>query len=77
MLTLVREPFELVVDLEDGAGTKTGEVIRGLRPPLSFFGGIGGLIGLRVGGGLRASRSNEGRDEPMLPDGIAMSRRDG
>jgi hypothetical protein len=77
MLTLVREPVEPVVDREGGAGTNTGEVIRGRRPPLSFFGGIGGLVGLRVGGGLRMSRSNEGSDEPMLPDGIAMSSRDG
>ena len=79
MLTRVREPLELVpVDL--GVGTKTGDVTRGRRLPLSPFDGaavaVVGLVGLR-GGGLSASRSHDGSDEPMLPDGMAMSSKDG
>lgn len=75
MLTRVREPVELVVeeDRGGGEGTKTGGVMRGRRVPPSSFLAVVGLVGLRTGGGLRTSRSNEGRDEPMLPEGMAMS----
>lgn len=80
MLTRVWVSSERAADRGGGDGTKTGGDTRARRlVPSSPDGLRGAGACTRVdfrGGGLSASRSNAGRDEPILPEGMAISNRD-